>query len=211
MSFSPFQCPQCGTVLQASMDACPRCGALLTWRARGRYAALGAGLVLGTALVACGYGSADMTVSVDGGWAERPTCVTRCGIRYYGPTTDGADAGGVDTCSALQTREDIALEVFERHVGWPKAQVCSRIGYRLELHDANDPHARAWYSERHGFTVGGLTYCGMSIVVATYDWRESALVHELAHAAEYCADPDHSTWNERGITAAIQEAHGRDR
>lgn len=70
--------------------------------------------------------------------------------------------------------------------------------------------------------VAGYTECPWKTIIistpASKNWLDTALVHELFHAAQRCsppfpvdpnADPDHANWHRDGIYDAIQYANSR--
>ncbi len=128
------------------------------------------------------------------------TCETSCGLRGV----------GVADCDGLERQEWRARDAYARHVdGWSWRWSCRRLeGWAVYVH-ASEDGAPVWYSPRHGQAIGGQTFCGLSAIeVASEDWGRNALAHELGHALELCADPEHERWGEKGMFAAIGEATG---
>lgn len=110
-----------------------------------------------------------------------------------------------DDCPDISAREARALAAFERNVpGWTRAKTC--------------PVLRDW--RLHVVADGGLEQLGIagrtfldyhSIQVSPLG-DLAAFPHELAHVMEFSIDrlePDyhHTTWAERGIFKAIDEAN----
>lgn len=121
---------------------------------------------------------------------------TRCGT-----WTDG-------DLAPLQAAEDRLLVAFAPQLG----DVCPLLrNWYLRINPASD--GGAWYSERNGFDVAGLTWCEVSTIdVANWDFQWNAYAHEVLHALDCGHRPPNSThegWDE-WQWSAIGAAQGHE-
>jgi hypothetical protein len=116
----------------------------------------------------------------------RPDCVSPNGVNVFNAE-----------CAAYEASEAKAADAFAANVGWNRDFLSRRLdGWTVEVVDGD--------FEADGDIVSGIADCNWRHVrVAAAKWEYGILAHELAHAAEDCVDPNHLSWDRRGITKAI--------
>ncbi len=152
-------------------------------------------------LLLIGCGSSNSTE--DGG----TTCVTPCGVTYYG-------LQGVWTCAQVRAVELVTLSAFTKYV--PKYQpgfwdTCGSLrGWSLAI----QPTA-SWVSPAHVTEanpkgiISGVTYCdGRWMYAGNGPPHESAIPHEMAHAIQRCVPVFHENWSDAGIWEALNAVRG---
>ena len=113
-------------------------------------------------------------------------------------------------CAEFRSYVSRALNAFAKHVREP-AFARDRASETLHFYAVEQDQTTARdgsmpdYEPQYG-RVSGLTWCDYHKSVVNYYWgSSSSLAHEMAHGIENCLDTKHSTWEARGIYAAINE------
>lgn len=141
-------------------------------------------------------------------------CATACGMSLGTPVypVDALYLGqGEWTCEEFQSAETTAVEALRTYGRDPRLQhTCEAVsGYRVYV----QPEIN--FTSPDGANVAGLNFCSTrTIYVGNVSPMQSALAHEIAHAAQRCApllpvdpkDPDHSNWERDGVYNSLRAA-----
>jgi hypothetical protein len=145
--------------------------------------------------------------------AAEEECITKCGM---------VSEGG--NCAELREVEAGGLAALERHLyGYTQPFMCEHLkGWKIEKHTVTKRdllssilcHSGSWWEPTNKRCVIGVTHSSQKLIeLATLDWPESAIVHEMVHAIQgqtpgyYGGKTGHCKWTPE-VKAALSEVMG---
>ncbi len=130
-------------------------------------------------ITACGAGS-------------EPEFISPCGVRVFADDSRGY------TEIESSMLEAVAVEVPDID----PTVLCKRMkGWSVDIYAGSN--GQNWEDPYGRGKIGGWTLCPRRLMqVANSTWRTNALPHEMLHAYDLCATPNHEGWEESGRNRA---------